>query len=70
MFNALVAPVVFNSVIEYPLIIVLACLLRPSLTPEVVKPYRHLLDFLLPAVAFRWLDWGGYFASIPPSIRP
>jgi spermidine synthase len=30
LFNALVAPLVFNSVVEYPLAIVLACLLRPA----------------------------------------
>jgi hypothetical protein len=30
LFNALVAPVVFNSVAEYPLILVLACLLQPA----------------------------------------
>jgi hypothetical protein len=31
VFNALVAPVVFNSVVEYPLAIVLACLFLPGL---------------------------------------
>ncbi len=29
VFNALVAPVVFNAVLEYPLVLVLACLARP-----------------------------------------
>ena len=29
IFNALLAPVIFNSVIEYPLVLVLACLTRP-----------------------------------------
>ena len=29
VFNAVVAPVIFDSVVEYPLAIVLACLLRP-----------------------------------------
>jgi hypothetical protein len=29
LFNALVAPVLFNSVLEYPLMLVAACLLRP-----------------------------------------
>jgi hypothetical protein len=29
VFNALVAPVLFNSVVEYPLVVVLVCLLRP-----------------------------------------
>ena len=30
LFNAVVAPLVFDSVAEYPLVIVLACLLRPA----------------------------------------
>jgi hypothetical protein len=30
LFNALVAPLVFTAVAEYPLVLVLACLLRPS----------------------------------------
>jgi hypothetical protein len=30
VFNALVAPVLFNAVVEYPLVVVLACLLRPA----------------------------------------
>jgi hypothetical protein len=34
LFNALVAPVVFNGVVEYPLALVLACLLTPSLEGE------------------------------------
>ena len=29
VFNALLAPVIFNSVLEYPLVLVLACLARP-----------------------------------------
>jgi hypothetical protein len=33
VFNVLVAPVVFDSVVEYPLVIVLACLLRPNEGP-------------------------------------
>ena len=30
LFNALLAPLVFSSVVEYPLVLVLACLLRPA----------------------------------------
>lgn len=29
LFNALVAPVIFNSIVEYPLVLVVGCLLRP-----------------------------------------
>ncbi|MCA1594208.1 MAG: fused MFS/spermidine synthase, partial [Acidobacteria bacterium] len=35
VFNALVAPLIFSVVLEYPLVIVLACLLRPSPEPRV-----------------------------------
>lgn len=31
LFNALLAPLVFSSIAEYPLVLTLACLLRPSL---------------------------------------
>src|SRR5437867_13367684 len=34
LFNALVAPVVFDSIVEYPLVLVLACLLTPSLDDD------------------------------------
>jgi hypothetical protein len=53
-FNALLAPVLFSTVLEYPLVLVLACLLRPppalkngdqrALTPSTAG----LLDWLLP----------------------
>jgi hypothetical protein len=33
LFNALLAPLVFQSVVEYPLVLVLACLLRPRQGP-------------------------------------
>jgi hypothetical protein len=33
LFNALIAPLVFQSVVEYPLVLVLACLLRPRQEP-------------------------------------
>jgi hypothetical protein len=43
-FNALVAPQVFNTVMEYPLAIVLVCLLRPARE----RARRISLDFALP----------------------
>ena len=48
VFNAVVAPVAFDSVVEYPLAIVLACLLRP---PRASAPDTRTrrLDFALPA---------------------
>ncbi|MBI4355428.1 MAG: fused MFS/spermidine synthase [Candidatus Omnitrophica bacterium] len=48
VFNALVAPLVFNTVLEYPLAIVLACLLRPSTIVGQPRPRSHWLDVALP----------------------
>ncbi|MBM3832062.1 MAG: spermidine synthase [Verrucomicrobia bacterium] len=39
-FNALLAPILFNGVVEYPLAIVLACLARP-LPPDKRQSRRH-----------------------------
>ncbi|MBI4527913.1 MAG: fused MFS/spermidine synthase [Deltaproteobacteria bacterium] len=61
LFTALVAPVVFNTVVEYPLALVLACLLKPGEDELVQKksnpPVHHRsprtaarLDMLLPAM--------------------
>ncbi len=49
VFNAIVAPSIFTTVAEYPLALVLACLLRP---PAVEMPNTRTrgLDFLTPAV--------------------
>jgi hypothetical protein len=43
MFNALLAPLLFSAPAEYPLVLVLACLLRPA----PAQPFR-LLDIALP----------------------
>jgi hypothetical protein len=48
LFNALVAPLVFNSVVEYPLAIVLACLLRPSLAGKNPLKGVNWRDLALP----------------------
>jgi hypothetical protein len=57
IFNALVAPLVFNSVLEYPLVLVIALLLRPgpglfsaraSANDGRFGRYRWALDLLLP----------------------
>ena len=47
LFNALVAPVVFTRIAEYPMAVVLACLLRPgSKTPA--SPRARWLDLVAP----------------------
>jgi hypothetical protein len=49
MFNALVAPLVFTQVVEYPLALVLVCLLRVRARPGTGGRMRsRLLDWVLP----------------------
>ena len=50
MFNALLAPVIFSSVAEYPVTLVLACWLAPTLTTRPSQSPRRLFDFALPVV--------------------
>jgi len=50
LFNTLIAPIAFNTLIEYPLVIVLACLIRPRDTTDDTSRDR-LLDFILPVGA-------------------
>jgi hypothetical protein len=47
IFNTWVAPQVFNSSVEYPLVVVIACLLRPSLDSTNQTPYKGWLDLTL-----------------------
>ncbi len=49
IFNALIAPVIFSSVIEFPLVLVLAALLRPPIGVKENTLRARRLDFLLPA---------------------
>jgi len=48
MFNALLAPVLFSTVVEYPFTLVLACWLAPRLRNASKDTLRHKLDFFLP----------------------
>lgn len=72
VFCVLVAPVAFNSVLEYPLVLVLGCLLLPTVvrsrpgwwTRPFVRRLQYTLDLALPAafaglyyVAHRHQDW-------------
>ncbi|HMF57276.1 MAG TPA: hypothetical protein VK619_13115, partial [Pyrinomonadaceae bacterium] len=49
LFNALLAPAIFNSVIEYPLMILLACLLIPRAHGQDSTARTRRLDLILPA---------------------
>jgi spermidine synthase len=46
IFNVIVAPHVFDTVLEYPIAIILAAALRPTLGTR--GPYARMLDLLLP----------------------
>ncbi len=48
-FNALLAPIVFDRFIEYPLALILACLLRPDVPRSEARPRDRWLDWAYPA---------------------
>jgi len=48
IFNALVAPVIFHTVIEYPVTLLLACLLIPSESSKAADKRARILDVALP----------------------
>jgi hypothetical protein len=49
LFNGILAPLIFNWVLEFPLVLVMAALLRPSTQPtQEQQPRARLLDFALP----------------------
>ena len=62
VFGALVAPLVFNSILEYPILLVAACFLRPP-TAEPATARARVLDVALPAtlgIYFLlpfWVSW-------------
>jgi hypothetical protein len=52
LFNSLVAPLVFDSVAEYPLVLVIAGLLQGKAAGEASSPLDRRLDLALPAALF------------------
>lgn len=62
IFNVLIAPNVFDSVLEYPIALVVACLLRPRLG-DPSRPWSLTLDILLPftlGAIVVWVTRHGY----------
>jgi SAM-dependent methyltransferase len=49
MFNAMLAPLIFSTIVEYPLTLVLACLLMPYEGAK-ATPQQRVLDLALPVV--------------------
>lgn len=71
IFNALLAPVLFNSVMEYPLIIVAACLARPTLSPPAAGANQRRWDVLLPlGLAALLALLARVFRLLPEEILP
>ncbi|TQV76307.1 fused MFS/spermidine synthase [Denitrobaculum tricleocarpae] len=70
-FAALIAPVVFNSVIEYPLMIVIACWLRPSQQDggelSHVRRRKLLTDASLPILLFAAMALAFPYLGVGPS---
>ena len=52
IFNAMVAPMIFTSVVEYPLVILLACLLLPPTPTSVLGARARRLDLAFPVLIF------------------
>jgi hypothetical protein len=48
IFSALIAPALFNGISEYPIMLIIACLLLPWKSSEPVKIRARLLDLALP----------------------
>ncbi|PYQ84773.1 MAG: hypothetical protein DMG03_10145 [Acidobacteria bacterium] len=49
LFNAVIAPVAFKTVLEYPLAVVIACLFRPAASSSVSR-WTRFMDLLLPVL--------------------
>ena len=62
IFNAIVAPLVFRAVVEYPLTILLSCLLLPGLQAGRTGSKERRLDFALPALIGALAAGAGWFA--------
>jgi hypothetical protein len=67
-FNALLAPVLFRSLAEYPLVLVLACLLRPRTAPAGGARERAL-DLALPVALLAALLVGAAALGREPAAR-
>ncbi len=77
LFNALVAPLVFSGAVEYPLMLAVACLLRPSTMGSPRRAGAWMGQLVLPAAVllvcggltwflrwqFRPMNWG--YADLP-----
>jgi len=63
IFNAIIAPLVFRGVVEYPLAILLSCLLLPGLKAGPTGIRERRLDFALPVLIGAFTFALGFFAD-------
>jgi hypothetical protein len=63
IFNALLAPMLFRSVVEYPLAILLSCLLLPEKQAGLRVNKERRLDFALPVLIFLFTVGLGWMAD-------
>ncbi len=62
-FNAIVAPLVFKSIAEYQLVLVAACLLRPSWKSRIGEMALRVPQFtfsIVPAIVVGLVSWYGF----------
>jgi hypothetical protein len=52
LFNVLVAPILFSSIVEYPLAIVIACMLQRGEPRDTEKEQSNYLDFIYPLALY------------------
>ena len=69
LFNA-IAPLLFNSVLEYPLVLTVAAFLRPYVGEKSDKASSHWADLLLPSLLFIAIVSLIYAVTIVGSISP
>ncbi|MBC6444768.1 MAG: hypothetical protein GDA50_04950 [Alphaproteobacteria bacterium GM202ARS2] len=69
LFNALLAPLLFDSLIEYPLMLILACLLRSNVArpPQPPRNRRRLMDGILPLALLAGISLAVYVTETYPA---
>jgi SAM-dependent methyltransferase len=70
LFNALLAPLIFNRVVEYPLVVVVLCLLRPRPSWWKASALSRKLDLVLPVglgCLTAGLVWGLQNRAVEPA---
>jgi len=70
MFNGLAAPLLFNRVLEYPLVLVLACLALPAAARTALHRRQLALDFVIPLLIAAATIVAIRFASLLGTLAP